>query len=96
MVRIMDNNLIKLRKIKLDILKEFIRVSEIKKTIFFSIGVTRFGVIWQEGLIPWVEDMDFNSVRKKKSKNFQSGNHYYYIFILIDYLFHEYFFVNSY
>lgn len=58
------NELEKLKKIELDILKQFIKICDELNLSYFAVGGTLIGAVRHKGFIPWDDDIDVSMPRR--------------------------------
>ena len=62
------NNCKELRKVQLEILKEFIAICEKLNLQYFAIGGTAIGTVRHQGYIPWDDDIDVAMLKEDYDK----------------------------
>lgn len=62
------NNCKELRKVQLEILKEFIAICEKLNLQYFAIGGTAIGAVRHQGYIPWDDDIDVAMLKEDYDK----------------------------
>ena len=66
-----DDDLKRLQKIELEILRDIVRICEENNIEYFTVGGTTLGAIRHNGFIPWDDDIDIGMLRNDYEKFIQ-------------------------